>query len=114
MNNVKKNVVPIEYKRGPDFRLVPATGAYGGLSPNGEIICNFFIEYMSYPQKLSLAIEIGKIPEQIEGEEVNLKSIRELQTAIVMRPDIAKSVGEWLIREADKALGEKPPIITQH
>ena len=32
--------------------------------------------------------------------------IRELQTSLVMRPDVALSVGQWLIREAEKVMSE--------
>ncbi len=30
--------------------------------------------------------------------------IREIQTSIVMRPDVAVSVGKWLVKEAEKVL----------
>jgi hypothetical protein len=114
MTDEKKSSLPIKYKRASDFKLIPATGAFGGPNPNGEIICNFFIEYRSFPENLSVVVEDGKVPMQVESGKDDATYIRELQAGIVMRPDIARLIGEWLVREANKALGGDISTSTKH
>jgi hypothetical protein len=101
----KKQKIPIRIGRAKDFRYIPATGAWGGVSPHGEIICNFFVEYLEPPESLSLLADEGKKRiQEIKDEGEQKKHYRELQVGIVLRPDIARGVGEWLIKEADKMI----------
>jgi hypothetical protein len=93
----------ISFEKSKVFKFIPATGAWGGPNPNGEIICNFFIEHRRHPKELNVEIEskTGKVKkEERKGESL----IRELQVGIIMRPDIAKAVGEWLIKKADEVI----------
>ena len=97
------NEIKVKYSYAPDYRKIPATGAWGGLSPNAEIVINFFVEFQSPPDSTILKFdETGKIEEKKdEGEELHVT--RELLVGVVMRPDIAKSVGQFLLRNAEKA-----------
>jgi hypothetical protein len=102
--------VLVEYSKSKDYRIVSATGVWGGLSPQGEIICNFFIEQNAKPDKLEMIIDSqGKIlsetPIGKDGTELTYFE-RELQIGVVIRPDIAKTIGQWLIDQADKL----PPL----
>jgi hypothetical protein len=106
--------IKISHKKSDDFRYIPATGAYGGPNPQAEIICNFFVEYRKIPEESKVIIDTktGKIKKELPRESESM--IRELQVGIVMRPDIARSVGEWLIKEADKVTLQSPPKTKQH
>lgn len=97
------NEIKVKYVNAPDYRKIPATGAWGGVSPNAEVVVNFFVEFQSTPESTILKFdESGKIEEKRdEGEENQLT--RELLVGVVMRPDIARSVGQFLIRNAEKA-----------
>ena len=90
--------VKVHYEYSKDYRLIPATGAWGGVSPNGEIILDLYVERKSAPKSLSMEIdESGKTTEKSrEGEKI----IRELQIGIVMRSDIALDIGEFLVSNA--------------
>jgi hypothetical protein len=100
-----KKEISIKYEKSQDFKYIPATGAGGALSPQGEIICNFFIEQIDFPKTGKIIID-QETQEHIEDRDQNenIDITRELQVGVVMRPDIAISVGEWLIREATKAI----------
>ena len=103
--------INIKFTKTPDYKIIAATGAFGGPTPQGEILCNFFIEYKEPPEFLE--IEIGerggivKETEKIANDYYN----RELQIGVLLRPDIAKSVGDWLISHADKVMAETQPLI---
>lgn len=92
----------IEYQKATDYKLFPATGAWGGPTPQGEILCNFFVEHTAIPKSVTLTINKGVVQPGEASEPSRI--VRELQTAVIMRPDIAKSIGEWLIRKAEEVL----------
>ena len=90
----------IFYRRASDYKIIPATGASGGISPQGEIIFDFFVEKLETDAVVIEQLEPGKIKElSREGDKI----IRELQVGIVIRPDIAHSIGKFLINTANKA-----------
>jgi hypothetical protein len=103
MENSPKKIMNIEYQKPPDYKIIPATGAYGGSTPQGEILCSFFVEYQPPPDSLKLEINPadGTSKEIYKSEKKSL--IRELKVGILMRPDIAKAIGEWLIEKANNA-----------
>jgi hypothetical protein len=96
--------VLVEYSKSKDYRIVAATGAWGGLSPQGEIICNLFVEQTVQPEKIEITLDAqGKVvDESIINRSKLFHYTRELQIGVVMRPDIAKTIGQWLIDQSDK------------
>lgn len=95
--------VDIIFSRAEGYRLIPATGAWGGVSPQGEIVFDFYVEQRQNPERMEVEIQKGEIIEK-ERYPHPQPIIRESQVGIVLRPDIAKSIGEFLIKYADKAL----------
>lgn len=77
-------------------------GAIGGLTPRGEVLCNFFFEYKELPDSENAVVEGGKlrtIPEAISGAEI----IREIQCGIILNPVQARSIAQWLVEKADES-----------
>lgn len=96
-----KEVIKIKFRKSNDYKMIPATGVWGGLSPNNEVVFDFFIEKHVNPEFIELEIENGKkVGEKKKGEKA---FIREAQVGIVLRPDIAYAIGEWLIEKAKNA-----------
>ncbi len=97
-----KDEIAVYYIKTKDYRMIPATGAWGGISPNGEVVINFYVEQKAIPKKTTLEVtEEGKIGKEksIGGDDY----VREMQVGIVLRPDIAYSIGQFLIRHAKNA-----------
>lgn len=97
--------IKVKYEYASDYRKIPATGAWGGLTPNGEVVVNFFVEFITKPESVKIKIDETGIIEQKSQEVKNTSWTRELLVGVVMRPDIAKSVGHFLLRYAEE--GEK-------
>jgi hypothetical protein len=93
--------VKITFKKASDYKRIAVTGAWGGVSPQGEIIFDLYIESRDLPQSLTMKLEPGKPPEEIQTGEEGF--VRESQIGIVVRPDIAHSIGKWLIEKAKEA-----------
>ena len=98
----EKKTAEISFVRDQNYRVYPATGAWGGLCANSEVHVDFYVENRRTPDTLFLDFEDGKqVGERREPEPQPF--LRELLAGVVMRPDIARSVGEFLITLADKA-----------
>jgi hypothetical protein len=102
MEDQGKKSLSIKFTKSPDYRVVAATGAWGGLTPQGELFCNLFIEHNAPPE--SVELEVGPISAKEVRKISSHDMVREFQVGIVMRPDIAKSIGEWLVNNAEKAI----------
>lgn len=98
----KKSTTEIIFTRDPNYRIYPAIGAWGGLSANKEVHVDFYVEKRQSPDRLLFDFEgEEKVAERRDPDPQPF--LRELLFGVVMRPDIARSVGEFLISLADKA-----------
>ncbi len=93
--------IKIAFKKAPDYRLIPVTGAWGGINPQGEIIFDLYVEKLEIPESVKIRVEPGRPPTEIARE--GQVHVRECQIGVVVRPDIARSIGEWLIQKANEA-----------
>lgn len=93
--------IKITFKKAADYRIIPVTGAWGGVSPQGEIIFDLFVEKLEVPESVKIKVEPGRPPVEMARE--GQVHIRESQIGVVVRPDIARSLGEWLIQKANEA-----------
>lgn len=105
--------IKVKYEYAPDYRKIPATGAWGGLTPNGEVIINFFVEFITKPDSIKIKIDETGIVEQKNQEAKDITWTRELLVGVVLRPDIAESIGQFLLRYAkdgEQALRQREVI----
>ncbi len=94
--------IKIQYEEAKDYRSIPVTGIWGGVAPNGEIFADFFIERQKSPSSTHIEIdESGKLVKETPSGQ---KYIREKQIGIILRPDIALSIGNWLVDKAKEAM----------
>jgi len=92
--------IKIEFKKAPDYRMIPVTGAWGGVNPQGEIIFDLFVERLKV-ESVRVRVEPGRPPVET-GKEGEIH-VRECLIGVVVRADIARSIGEWLIQKAKEA-----------
>ena len=95
--------IKVSYKEARNYTRVPATGVFGGLTGNGEVFCDFFVETPITPSEITVLFKPdGTYNERSEPRAV--MSVRELQMGIVLAPHTARVVGEWLINRSEEAL----------
>lgn len=102
------NEIKIKYIFEEGYNPKYVNGAYGGVSPMGEIIVNFYLERIPLPKEdiheLKPNGQIGSIKER-KPEDFNNIMIRYIQNGIVLSLEQAESVYAWLgnnIEEAKK------------
>ncbi|HMA69849.1 MAG TPA: hypothetical protein VKN74_08240 [Candidatus Mcinerneyibacterium sp.] len=102
----KKDKLKIFYKNIDKFSETSlVNGVFGGYSPEGMLVVNFYFDRKSFPEEL----EIQHIEHNVFGNEnpisfeKNVDVIREIVSKIGMTPQTAKRIGKWLIDRAEKA-----------
>ena len=102
--------------KSDDYAQIPANGIFGGLTPRGDLICHFFLEYQDLPEEETFPIEDGKpvteatrrtfhVPVQ-EGE---ILMRREMKVAIILPIQQVPSVISWFeekLRESGAEIAE--------
>ena len=97
---MSKNI-KIYFSKTKDYKIVSATGVWGGVSPGGDIFFDLFIDKRDNPEYLELKIDNHNKTEEVgRGEQ---KLVRESQIGITLRPDNALVIGKWLIEKAEAA-----------
>ena len=93
--------IKINFMKSPHHKTHPVSGVWGGATPQGDIHCNFYIEHPEIPATMDLEMDMatGKAIEKIPKSEKVY--VREILTSVILRPDIAMSIGKWLIKKAE-------------
>ena len=91
--------IKINYEKADGYKLIPVTGAWGGVAPNGEIIIDFFVERQETPKSIVVEVDEKGKPEE-KSREGGERYVREKQFGIVLRPDIALSIGNFIVKKA--------------
>jgi len=112
MTDVSK--VKFQFSKSSEYRLVAATGVWGGPMPAGQIRIEFFVDHAAIPAAVTYAITPeGKVGEEVEREPSDRTIARELQMGVVLTPDTAESLVQWLqdklrlIKRPDEKAAEK-------
>lgn len=86
------------YRKTADYKQYFVNGAYGGFSPRGDFICDFFLEFKEFPME-----QEGNInPETAQVDIIPIQSpetaeiIREVRLGIVMSPQQMIHLRDWL------------------
>ncbi|MEW6116314.1 MAG: hypothetical protein AB1553_05375 [Nitrospirota bacterium] len=90
--------VDIFSRKDKDYKIIPVSGVWGGLTPHGLVNCEFFIERLELPERI-VVDEAGK---EISQHPNRQYITREIMIGLMMRPEVARSVGEWLIQRAEE------------
>jgi len=93
--------VRISYQHASESRVVPVSGAWGGLTPQGDV---FLCLYQELPMP-----PVETVRDQNTGEEKSstregmFEIARQIHIQAVLRPDVARAIAGFLERAAEKA-----------
>lgn len=88
------------HKKPDDYEIIPANGAWGGLTPRGDFICNFFTEYYEIPEELEHELEEdGSLGPIIRKEGEVRTVIREFQIGVLMNKEQAVNLANWILEK---------------
>ena len=101
--------ITFQFEKDPEYHVITANGAWGGLTPRGELKFDLFFEHIDLPDEITyMATPDGLGPET--SRTPNPAPItREALIGVVMTPENAENLGRWLIEKVS-VLKKKEPI----
>jgi hypothetical protein len=103
MSKDERPTITFEYIKSNDYKVYRIHGAYSSANAHGDLIMSLFSERTPIPRKTTHEItEDGRLVHDPINEEKKKSVIREVLFGISLNPDIARSVGEFFIEQANK------------
>ncbi len=91
--------IRFKYVFAEDYNPKYVNDTYGGVSPSGEIVVNFYFERHPLPKSNTYQLtpdgQIGNLTTR-DAEDLNNLVIRYIQNGVVLSLDRAKEVHAWL------------------
>ncbi|MEI6308875.1 MAG: hypothetical protein WCP58_04445 [bacterium] len=102
----KVSQVRFYYEESPEYRVISASGLWGGLTPEKMIFLNLFVETPRQPEIQTHEVTPdGKLGSITENPDLTLAEFRRLlEIGIVITPSVAKAIAAWLNEKADLAV----------
>ncbi len=100
-----KRSIKFRYIFPEDYNPIYCNGVYGGISPSGDIIANFFLERMPIPNSMTNDVnEDGTLSGVVSVDPADLDNIliRNISSGIILNKNSAKSIYEWLGRQIEE------------
>ncbi len=99
--------VVFHYELSPEYRVVYANGAFGSITPRGDIKYDLFIEYVKAPEAIVHIMTPDGLGPEVDREPAKMPISRELQIGVMMTPGQAKSFAHWLLSKVSELEGRK-------
>lgn len=100
--------IGFRFERDPDYRVITVNGAWGGLTPRGELMFDLFLEHLELPEEIHyMATPDGLGPESRRIPEPPL-FVREVMVGVVMTPDNAESLARWILEKVSSIRRPNP------
>ncbi len=96
--------ITVSFKKSPDYKLYPVSGAWGCPTTDGHILMNLMLEHAAMPNYQTLPVaEDGSVntAEPIESVAAG-DGEREILCGIVVAPHTARNLAKWLNMMADR------------
>jgi hypothetical protein len=93
-----KNSIKFKYIFEDNYNPEYINGAYGGITPKGEIVINFFFERHGLPKSETISLTDGQLGSEIEREPVDHKQsmVRVVKNGIILSLKNAKTINDFL------------------
>ena len=96
--SVEKEIT-FQFERDPEYRVITTNGAWGGITPRGEMKFDLFFEHIDLPEEITyLATPDGLGPE-VKRSPSPAPISRVAMAGVVMTPENAENLGRWLIEK---------------
>ncbi len=96
-----------KYKFSEDYNPVYVNGAFGGVTPNGELVLNFYLERHAIPKSQTMELAPGgRLGEEVgrEPEDHKASMVRFMTNGVVLSPLGAAQIYSFIGRHL-KSMG---------
>ena len=95
--------VTITYEASPDRRTVAINGAVGGILNGPEVVVDLYVERGSLPDVTQQLDAQGRPNYATETPINSFSKTREIQTTLILNPEMAIGLGDYLIKLGKQA-----------
>lgn len=89
--------VTYSFSRSPAFRVIYATGLFGGVMPTGDIALDFVVDRAPFPVTVTHTVEPnGRLGKEIAREASSAYIEREVQAEVRIDLALARAMRSWL------------------
>jgi hypothetical protein len=92
----KQTEIKFKYMKSNFFRVIHADGAWGGVSPRGDIHMSFYNERGALPDSSTLTVSADSSEQSPEVAQSSGAIIREIECDVVLDLGTALSLSKWL------------------
>jgi len=86
----------IKFDRTPSYKVYHTDGVHGGITPQSDLLLNFYSEEQPIPDKSIHSVEEGRMSEPQNVYESDVDIIRHVEGGLAMDMDTAISLWQWL------------------
>lgn len=92
--------VKFVYNKPEGYQIFPVNGVFGGITPRGDLLCNFFYEYGDVPniEEMQISKEGRLKPLKKPKKKVSFR--RDLKVGISVNLEQAVSIANWILEKA--------------
>ena len=96
--------VKFVYKRAEDYQQCFVDGAYGGFSPRGDFVCDFFFEFKEGPteQEANIREGVDQLDYVKPAPREMAEFTREVRLGIIMSPQEMINLRDWMNKRIDE------------
>ena len=106
-NGEQPDKISIEWEYDKDYRLVPANGMWGGITPRGDLRIEFFVEMVPTPAPGETAIVVDRTSGSSKEERMTAEKptiVRKVQVGVMIPPQQIPSFMEWFKDKAQQVI----------
>ena len=97
-----KKAIQIAYRQSPTYRNLYVSGAYGGLTPTGEIFMGIYSQRLHFPQASSVEVDPSGNSKEVDFV-TDQGLVRDMEVGLMMDIGTAKAVHDWLHAKLEDA-----------
>lgn len=94
----QEDVVKFVFVKSPDYKMIAANGVWGGVTPQGQLKLDLFVDSVDMPEFITHNIlKDGRLGEEIERKPSGKIITRELQIGVLLPINIAETIAKWIL-----------------
>lgn len=99
---MEENRVKFRYIFDDRYNPQYANGAFGGITPHGEVVLNFYFERMNIPYEQEFSLQPDGTVGALQKNEPDSKYIRYVQNGVILSQQDARAFAQWLLKLLDE------------
>ena len=102
--------VTFHFMKSPHYRVIRVSGALGGVTPQNDVMVTLYNERHPIPESVTHDVSQSGLKSEPKRQVGKKGMIREVEAVLSLDPEVAKSLGVWLLKQAEVAEGYQQEV----